>query len=314
MSQPSSQLSSSPPANGNQPGRPRYRIPRPLFWIVLFGFFIPYVVVQVPREIGRWHLASACQLRAKGEAESAYEELDAAAYWFPNSPELLLQRAEWKLKDGKKEEALAEAEQVVTAGKESYRWLIVHASFVQHAGDFASAVEDWKKIEQFSLRSGIPSRATALNGLAYAQALANVDVDEALKNVDEALELVPKEPNILDTRGFVYFRRGDYESALKDLDRAVKGLDDDLAVADEALGDETTPAGYRRAVDMMPKTLQEIYPVDAAAKRQIYATAAAVAHYHRSLALKALDRKEEAEKDWEIARKLIGREPDETLF
>lgn len=315
MSQPSNQLSSStPPANRNQQARTRSRFPRPLFWIVLFGFFIPYGVVQVPREIGRWHLASALQLKSKGEAEAAYQELDAAGYWFPNSPELLLQRAEWKLEDGKPEEALADAKQMVAAGKESYRWLIIHASFLQHAGDFASAVEDWKKIEQFSLRSGNPPRATALNGVAYAEALANVDLDDALKNVDEALELVPNEPNILDTRGFVYYRRGDYEPALKDLDQAVKGLDDDLAAVDEAFGDETSPASYRRAVDMMPRGLKEINPMDAASKRQVYATAAAVAHYHRSLVLKELDRKDEAEKDWEIAQKLIGREPDETLF
>jgi hypothetical protein len=40
----------------------------------------------------------------------------------------------------------------------------------------------------------------------------------------------------------------------------------------------------------------------------------AVIHYHRSLVLSALDRKDDAEKDVEIARKIIGREPDETLF
>jgi hypothetical protein len=39
-----------------------------------------------------------------------------------------------------------------------------------------------------------------------------------------------------------------------------------------------------------------------------------VGHYHRSLVLQALGRKDEADKDWEIARQLIGREPDETLF
>jgi hypothetical protein len=42
--------------------------------------------------------------------------------------------------------------------------------------------------------------------------------------------------------------------------------------------------------------------------------AAAAMHYHRSLALAALDRKEEADKDLAVARQLIGREPDESLF
>jgi len=55
-------------------------------------------------------------------------------------------------------------------------------------------------------------------------------------------------------------------------------------------------------------------PADAATARDFLRTAAAVGHYHRFLVLGALDRKDDAKKDWEIARQLIGREQDETLF
>ena len=313
MSQPSNQL--SPPGIGNQQRRASSRIPRPLFWIVLFGFFVPYGITQIPREVGRWHLASAIQHRAKGEAEAAFQELEAANYWFPNSPELLLQRAEWKLEDGKREEALADCDVMLAAGDESYLWLSVHASFLQHAGNFVDAVGDWKKIEQFSQRSGIPNQATALNGIAYAQALTKSDLDEALKNVNEALELARGNPNILDTRGYIHFLQDDYDAALTDLDLAVIGLDKEVELADEVVKQDSMPQLYRKVVGSKPKRLLEIDPPrDAPYRRGLVATAAAVVHYHRFLVLDALDRKDDAKKDWEIARELIGREPDETLF
>jgi tetratricopeptide (TPR) repeat protein len=312
--QPSSQSSPSLPT-ANQPGKTRYRYPRPLFWIVLFGFFVPYGIVQIPREIGRWHLASAVQLRAKGETESAYKELDAAAYWFANSPELLLQRAEWSLEDGKKDEALADCDAMLTAAGDNYKWLSVHASFLQHAGNFERAVSDWKKIEEFSQRSGIPNRATALNGIAYARALAKSDFEEALRNVNEALELVRDNPNILDTRGYILFLQTEYEAALEDLDLAAAEFDKQVELADEMAKRETMSPLYRRVVNSKPKHLLEFEPPrDAKAQSEVIRAAAAVVHYHRSLVLKALDRKEDAQKDWEIAKKLVGREPDESLF
>src|SRR6478752_2128527 len=144
------------------------------------------------------------------------------------------------------------------AGEESYRWLIVHASFVQHAGDFASAVEDWKKIEQFSLRSGIPSRATALNGIAYAQALAKTNLNKALESANEALELARDNPNILDTRGYIHFQREEYADALADLDLAVPGLDKEVELVDKIVGGHSMPPLYRRVVNAKPKRLLEV--------------------------------------------------------
>jgi hypothetical protein len=43
-------------------------------------------------------------------------------------------------------------------------------------------------------------------------------------------------------------------------------------------------------------------------------TGVAVVRYHRALVLKALGREEDAKKDLERARELIGREPDDQLF
>src|SRR5262245_27663885 len=91
--------------------------------------------------------------------------------------------------DGQRDEAMDDCDRMLELGKESAEWLQVHAQFLQNAGEFVRAVGDWKKINELSQRSGIPRRQEALNGLAYAQALAEIDLDDALENVNQALEL-----------------------------------------------------------------------------------------------------------------------------
>lgn len=297
---------------GRKPTRPRFR---PALVLILFGFVIPVTAWRIPGEISGWYLASALRCRDQKDPGEAYRKLEQANYWTPDRPLLLLQRAEWKLDDDKREEALADCEKMLALAKGDYRWLMVHASFLQHAGKSVEAVEDWNKIEQFSLRSGNPSRATALNGLAYARALAKSDLDEALKNVNEALDLAPDEPNILDTRGFIRFLQGDNEAAVEDLNKALVVMDKVVAVASIKADQHSEPAIFRRVVNTLPKRFLEVWQSDDLdSRRSSIANATAVIHYHRSLALAALGQDQAAAKDRAMVKVLIGRDPDETLF
>src|SRR5262245_33699197 len=173
--QPQTTAPSSPPEVQR-----RVRPLRRFFWLLVVAAIGPCAATLAPGEIGRWHLAAALNVRSQGQKEAAYEKLAAAMAWFPKSPELVLQRAEWRLEDGQRDEALADCDRMLELGGDRHDWLRVHAQFLQNAGQFVRAVEDWKRINELSERSGIPSRQDALNGLAYAQALAEVELDEAL--------------------------------------------------------------------------------------------------------------------------------------
>jgi tetratricopeptide (TPR) repeat protein len=307
-----------PTASGSQSRLRRAPSLRFVIGLPLLFFFGAGVIVQGPREIGRWKLAAALDLRAEGKKEQAYAQLTEATRWFPDNPLLMLQRADWRLEDGQKEEAIADADRMLELGKESYQWLVVHSHFMQTAGEHERAVDDWKKIDRESQRTGRPDRATALNGLAYARALAEVDLDEALENVNEALELAPGNPAILDTRGFLLYLKGGASSlarALKDLDLAVKGMEQELGgIRRQVKGPEKTADRFS-LLQARPKTWREAWPgSDLASARESAIRGAAVMHYHRALVFEALGRTDGAEADREAARKLIGKEPDETLF
>ncbi|MEI6437933.1 MAG: tetratricopeptide repeat protein [Candidatus Omnitrophota bacterium] len=71
-----------------------------------------------------------------------------------------------------------------------------------------------------------PSNADCLNSLAYAYAEDNINLDEALAHVNAALKAEPDNAAYLDTRGWLYYRQGQYPQALKELMRADSLLKD----------------------------------------------------------------------------------------
>jgi tetratricopeptide (TPR) repeat protein len=284
---------------------PRKKRLRLTLWLLVFlaGAF---AIVQAPLEIGRWRLAAAVRLRQKNEKEAAYAALDKAIASFPKSPTLLLQRAEWRLQDRQRDEALADCDRAIELAGDNEIAYHMRGELLFKAREFERAVEDFKRVETYSRRSGRPPLYDALNQSAYAQALAKSNIEEALKKANEALDIMPAEAQttgteeyyhrglILDTRGYLYYLNNDHEKALEDMNDAIKRTEERLgksAAGRGNLGASLESAG--------PKALAE---------------GAAVMYYHRSLVLSALDRDDEAEKDLAKARQLIGREPDETLF
>ena len=159
---------------------------------------------------------------------------------------------------------------------------------------------DAKKIDQISQRSGNPSRAEALNGLAYAQAVAKVEIDEALANVNEALELhdpIDKDKehpkyNILDTRGYIRFLKGQYRERWMTWTLAIAGLHAyEAELQKKHAGGTDLPPQQRKLLDSRPRIRSGSSP-------------RAVLYYHRALVLQALGKEAEAEAD--LARVRAG--------
>jgi Flp pilus assembly protein TadD len=65
-----------------------------------------------------------------------------------------------------------------------------------------------------------PDYAHAYNALGYSLADRNERLDEAQRLIDKALQLSPEDPFILDSKGWILFRRGDGSGALDVLKKA----------------------------------------------------------------------------------------------
>lgn len=65
-----------------------------------------------------------------------------------------------------------------------------------------------------------PDSALSLNALGYTLADRTDEYRKAEKLIRKALKLDPESPAIIDSLGWVLFRRGEYEAALKELQNA----------------------------------------------------------------------------------------------
>lgn len=68
--------------------------------------------------------------------------------------------------------------------------------------------------------------AQNMNSLAWALASLGTDIDRAIELSKNAVELEPKSPHYIDTLGFAYYKKGDYDNALKTLLKAALYVDE----------------------------------------------------------------------------------------
>lgn len=85
-----------------------------------------------------------------------------------------------------------------------------------------------------------PNHVQGLNYLAFTWAEANKNLDEAEKLVRRALELEPNDGYILDTLGWVLYKKGSFKDAVRVLEKAYAAQPNEAVIADH-LGD-----AYRR--------------------------------------------------------------------
>lgn len=128
---------------------------------------------------------------------------------------------------------LAEGQILRDAGRtqEAYDLLEVNLSTQPNQPDLlyetALLAEKLGRIEvlETNLRKLIsikPDHAHAYNALGYSLADRNLKLEEAHGLIVKALELAPEDPFIIDSMGWVLYRKGDLQGALSHLERAFK--------------------------------------------------------------------------------------------
>ena len=233
--------------------------------------------------MARWHLAAGV---TADSVEELREHIAQARRWAPRDPQVLLAAARVEAADGQVADALD-----------------LCAAAAQVLGEFP--VEAWRRSGDSaagrSLRRGrrrggtdpqwrpstaLPQHrrqqtfwelqlAGALNDVAYARALADQDVAQALPEIEQALELAGENSAMLDTRGYALWRLGQAEPARRDLDRAVELAENELAVF------------LRRDFPRLEKERVDMRPVLRQAR--LMQRSVAVLRYHRAMAVQGSD-------------------------
>lgn len=271
-------------------------------WLVVLGAIAivagPVVLIILPREISQWYVAAGMENSLDGDTDGALAHFAQALAWDDDNSRALVERAALKWKQRDLEGSLADLKQALEIAPDDQRALRQRCQVLLESGNFSAAIDDASTLENQSRRLGVAANAEALNNLAYFRAIGNLQLDEALKDVQAAIRKLGNEPSFLDTRGFIHFRQGDYQAARKDLDPAVAGIEQQYRQL------FTEGKAYRQQV-------VDIRELDEA--RKLFARNVAVVRYHRALILEKLGESELAEQDYQRVREL-GSEPNESLY
>jgi tetratricopeptide (TPR) repeat protein len=284
-----------------RPGSRKWKVAI-ILMVLIAGAVALIATWLVPREMAGWHLAEAQEARADGDDDRAYAEMTEALRWLPEKPTLFLQRAAWRLEDEQFDKALDDVKEAESHQGNPYQVLSLKAQVLQHLGRHAEAIRAWEAIGRLPQFAEGDGRAMALNGVAYARAVGRLEIKEGLAEATEALNLAPGSAAVLDTHAFLLHLDGQNEKAIEEMNQAVEGMERDFEYSQQYEREDWRKEQMRnsRGLDLTGINKPE--------------TGVAVVRYHRALVLKALGKEEDAKKDLDRARELIGREPDETLF
>ncbi len=202
-------------------------LPRRLFWGVLWLVLGVAAIYEVRAEIGRWQ--TAYNLETMGD-EVYY---DQTLKENPNDFETLARRALLHQKKERPQKALDDWNRVLKKNPNDVTILAIRAQLLQKLGRPKEAVDDWDRILEIIEDAGGRPNAVMRNNRAYSRALANIEIDKGLEDVEIALQEIAEKPSYdratyLDTRGYLYFLRGkdsDLKHAESDLNEALEMID-----------------------------------------------------------------------------------------
>ena len=152
--------------------------------------------------------------------------------------DLLYMKAGLFQREGKMEDALTVMEGLIAEHADQSLYYRDSGIICQEMGSHEKAEAYYHKAVELD-----PKDAENYNTLGYFYAETNQKLDEALELVNKALELDPNAGHIIDSRGWVYYQRGEYELAVQDLKRAVELIEKPDAVIYEHLGDAQLKTG-----------------------------------------------------------------------
>ncbi|MEM8679621.1 MAG: hypothetical protein AAGF97_09750 [Planctomycetota bacterium] len=261
-------------ASPNLPQRQASPIWQMILIILAIVLLMPGLMQTFRGEVSGWLHARGFEAELNENLEVAESLYRRSLAWDAQNPYADRSLTSLLVRTGRAEETLAAAEAELT---------LARAQYESHPNGATRA-----------------ALISALNLSAYFCGLANTDLERALAQINEAIDLSgqPTEPYLLDTRGYVLWRLGRQAEALHEMNLAV----------------DTNKHRYR-ADHRIAKQRRTFIVDERVTARQLKAIDEKMAtfYYHRALVNQALGKDELAQRDMDRVKNL-GFDPAEGLY
>lgn len=166
--------------------------------------------------------AAALLIHENDDLEGAMQQLDGFAQSSPsNAIKVLVAKAQLLASVDEYEDALKFYDKALSFDPDNESAALSRAEVLVQLGRLDDAIEAFAAAAR-----RWPKSAIALNAYGYTLADRTDRYREAEKLIRKALRYDPDNPAIIDSLGWVLFKRGEYDEALVELERAYAGMQD----------------------------------------------------------------------------------------
>ncbi len=207
------------------------------------------VFKEVPANDPAYHAAElgrAAALRSSGRAGAGVEVLEQLARSHGHLVTVQSALGDAMRQQDRFEEAVIAYDRAVALTQETGQpsWFLLYARAISHErqGNWEQAEADFRAALELN-----PGQPQVLNYLGYSLVEKQINLDEALEMIEQAVSASPDSGYIIDSLGWALYRLGRYEEAVPHMERAVELMAVDPVVNDH-LGDVYWAVGrYREA-------------------------------------------------------------------
>lgn len=251
------------------------------------------LATRVRHTVGQYHAQQAINRIRQNDLDGALAQIDQALSWNPDSGALLYLRARLHQEKADFTASLADIERVIAIKPNDEQAQRLRTSLFyrlrRHREAAAAATE--------MLERRIGDEAENRNTRAYARAVGDFELNEALVDVDAALRERPESASFIDTRGYVLFKLGRNQEALDDLEKAI------------ALTEKDRENFERNPAKDLSGDAKEMFD----RQHKLFDEHLAVMYFHRGEVHEKLGHADQAKKDRFIGEKL-GYDPESGIY
>ncbi|HAV64333.1 MAG TPA: hypothetical protein DCY13_18445, partial [Verrucomicrobiales bacterium] len=156
---------------------------------------------------------------SSGQLERAEQELEQIIEELPELERAYLLLAEVYRSSQRQDEAILQLKELLGRKPTDFRALMMLGLLHTEKGNFLQAADDYEALLKTS-----PNFSPALNNLAYLYSEKLKNLDRAYELARKSRELLPNDPRIADTLGWIMYLRGEYPEALIYLQESVQRM------------------------------------------------------------------------------------------
>lgn len=210
-------------------------------------------------------LGRANALRRSDKPEAAIEVLTQLTKTHPEQPAVYVDLGDLYRGMDEFEDAAAAYDKAVALYDEPdiTQWPVYFSRGIayERIDQFDKAELDFRKALELN-----PGQPQVLNYLGYSFVELQINLDEALEMIEEAVKARPDDGYITDSLGWVYYRLGRYEEAVEEMERAAELTPVDPVINDH-LGDVYWAVGRKREAEFQWNRAMSFKPTEEDAAR-----------------------------------------------